>query len=267
METPRQCGGPSLFLWSVVVRARRLRGFDSIHGLFLHLVASSARCRVREWPVCAKRGQAACKPGSVRGLAAPGRPFLWDARLRAPRATHPGGERGNAPAAWCRQAIAGPRGPSAVRPYSVLLPVGFAVPRPLPARAVRSCRTVSPLPAVRPEGIRAERRRSVLCGTVPGVAPAGRYPAPCSRGARTFLTPPPFGACLPCGRVRSAAVQPPDPGLSCARNVGEVKQTFPTPRARDPRRGRARGPRASASRHRPGHRSGAAPSAAGRRRR
>ena len=44
-----------------------------------------------------------------------------------------------------------PRGASAVRPYSVLLPVGFAVPRPLPARAVRSCRTVSPLPAVNPE--------------------------------------------------------------------------------------------------------------------
>ena len=29
--------------------------------------------------------------------------------------------------------------------------------------------------------------RSALCGTFPGVAPAGCYPAPCSRGARTFL--------------------------------------------------------------------------------
>ena len=29
---------------------------------------------------------------------------------------------------------------------------------------------------------------SALCGTFPGVAPAGRYPAPCFRGARTFLT-------------------------------------------------------------------------------
>ena len=26
-----------------------------------------------------------------------------------------------------------------------------------------------------------------FCGTVPGVAPAGRYPAPCFHGARTFL--------------------------------------------------------------------------------
>ncbi|EMG54101.1 hypothetical protein WYI_08664 [Ochrobactrum sp. CDB2] len=30
--------------------------------------------------------------------------------------------------------------------------------------------------------------RSTLCGTVPGVAPAGRYPASCFHGARTFLT-------------------------------------------------------------------------------
>ena len=30
-------------------------------------------------------------------------------------------------------------------------------------------------------------RRYVFCGTFPGVAPAGRYPAPCLRGARTFL--------------------------------------------------------------------------------
>src|SRR5258706_13735791 len=32
-------------------------------------------------------------------------------------------------------------------------------------------------------------RRFAFCGTVPGVAPAGRYPAPCFRGARTFLPP------------------------------------------------------------------------------
>src|SRR4051795_1862479 len=32
------------------------------------------------------------------------------------------------------------------------------------------------------------RRRFVLCGTVPGVAPAGCYPAPYVDGARTFLS-------------------------------------------------------------------------------
>jgi len=33
------------------------------------------------------------------------------------------------------------------------------------------------------------RRRSVFCCAFPGVASAGRYPAPCFRGARTFLPP------------------------------------------------------------------------------
>src|SRR5206468_482295 len=52
--------------------------------------------------------------------------------------------------------------------------------------AVRSCRTVSPLPPAR----RAETGwRCTFCGTFPGVAPAGRYPAPYLRGARTFLFP------------------------------------------------------------------------------
>jgi hypothetical protein len=46
--------------------------------------------------------------------------------------------------------------------------------------AVRSYRTFSPL-------LRPRAKRFVLCGTVPGVAPAGRYPAPYVDGARTFL--------------------------------------------------------------------------------
>ena len=50
--------------------------------------------------------------------------------------------------------------------------------------AVRSYRTLSPLPS--------SRRRFAFCGTFPGVAPAGRYPAPCFRGARTFLPPTGF---------------------------------------------------------------------------
>ena len=64
--------------------------------------------------------------------------------------------------------------------------------------AVRSYRTVSPLPPVRP---RPEAvRRCPFCGTVPGVAPAGRYPAPYLRGARTFL-PPPSGGERPSDRL------------------------------------------------------------------
>ncbi len=40
---------------------------------------------------------------------------------------------------------------------------------------------------------RLEAGRFAFCGTFPEVALAGRYPAPCFRGARTFLTSSPFG--------------------------------------------------------------------------
>src|SRR5689334_76754 len=66
------------------------------------------------------------------------------------------------------------------RPYSVLLPVGFAVPLPSPETR---CALTAPFhPCL------AEARRFVLCGTFPGVAPAGCYPAPHVDGARTFLS-------------------------------------------------------------------------------
>ena len=68
------------------------------------------------------------------------------------------------------------------RPYSVLLPVGFAVPFPLPGPR---CALTAPFHPCRVSSKGA--RRSVLCGTFPGVAPAGRYPAPYVQGARTFL--------------------------------------------------------------------------------
>jgi|GEM_PF-5338877 len=51
-----------------------------------------------------------------------GRPFLCDARRRAPDATNPGGEARNP---WHHANDAG-------RPYSVLLPVGFTLPPLLP---------------------------------------------------------------------------------------------------------------------------------------
>jgi len=71
--------------------------------------------------------------------------------------------------------LAGPTG----RPYLVLLPVRFAVPSLLPRPR---CALTAPF-----HPCRLASRRSRLCGTVSGVAPAGRYPAPCPRGARTFL--------------------------------------------------------------------------------
>ncbi len=78
-----------------------------------------------------------------------------------------------------------------------LAPGGVCRATPVAGGAVRSYRTLSPLPAG-PEG---PGGRSALCGTFPGVAPAGRYPAPCFRGARTFLPRP----------LAGAAIRPPGP--------------------------------------------------------
>jgi hypothetical protein len=68
--------------------------------------------------------QLACKPGSVWRVAPPRRPFLCDAACAGRRATNPGGgSRSHLDAELPRQPC---------RPYSVLLPVGFAVPLTLP---------------------------------------------------------------------------------------------------------------------------------------
>lgn len=83
--------------------------------------------------------------------------------------------------------------------------------------AVRSYRTFSPLPAfaacaatawrarrpVAPKSRRDVGGRFVLCGTFPGVTPAGRYPAPYVDGARTFLS-------RSLSTIAGAAVQPTD---------------------------------------------------------
>src|SRR6516225_4202775 len=72
------------------------------------------------------------------------------------------------------------------RSYSVLLPVGFSLPPPLPAAR---CALTAPFHPCRLPGMPETGRRCTFCGTFPGVAPAGRYPAPHLRGARTFLSP------------------------------------------------------------------------------
>lgn len=64
-------------------------------------------------------------------------------------------------------------------------------------------------------------RRFAFCGTFPEVALAGRYPAPCFRGARTFLTLPPFGigkARLP-GQLAGAPLN--EEARKCQRNMGD----------------------------------------------
>ena len=74
--------------------------------------------------------------------------------------------------------------------------------------AVRSYRTFSPL-------LRPKRERFVLCGTFPGVAPAGRYPAPYVDGARTFLP-------RSLSTIAGAAVRPTD-ALRMGAAVRRVK--------------------------------------------
>ena len=60
-------------------------------------------------------------------------------------------------------------------------PGGACLAADVAADAVRSCRTLSPLPA--------KGRRFAFCGAFPEIALAGRYTAPCPHGARTFLRP------------------------------------------------------------------------------
>ncbi len=150
-----------------------------------HLRRGARRCPVineqangsaapSEWRSKRKR-QTACKPGSVpasrRAMAIHlGRP-LPDASC-----DRPGRRRGNA----LRRRDAGMPSLLGLAPGGVYRAVAVA------GDAVRSYRTLSPLPAGARRTSRPGRRFA-FCGTVPGVAPAGRYPAPCFRGARTFL--------------------------------------------------------------------------------
>ena len=70
-------------------------------------------------------------------------------------------------------------------PLFGLAPSGVCLATPVTRGAVRSYRTFSPLPRM--------NAAVCFCGTFPGVAPAGRYPALLFRGARTFLPHLPFG--------------------------------------------------------------------------
>jgi hypothetical protein len=122
--------------------------------------------------------QPACKPGSVgpggsARILRTWRPFLWDGRCRPSRATNPGDgpEEGRA------------------RSLARAAPIRFCSRWGLPCRPrcrVRGALLPHPftLAGTGPQG---HARWSALCGTVPGVAPAGRYPAPSLHGARTFL--------------------------------------------------------------------------------
>ena len=94
------------------------------------------------------------------------------------------------------QAGNGPAGAKPARcPYLVLLQAGLAMPSvsPRPRWALT--------PPFHPYRHTSVLRRFAFCGAIPGIAPGGRYPPPCFRGARTFLDP----------LAGAAAVQPSGP--------------------------------------------------------
>ncbi len=110
--------------------------------------------------------QTVCKPGSVRAACAAvdghssGTPF-------AERLTRPTRATGRKCPRVTRHVAMTRRRP----PLFGLAPGGVYPARAVTGAAVRSYRTLSPLPA---ERLAPLHRRFAFCGTVPGVAPAGR---------------------------------------------------------------------------------------------
>ncbi len=86
--------------------------------------------------------------------------------------------------------------------------------------AVRSYRTLSPLPM-------ADHGRFAFCGTFPRVAPAGRYPAPYPRGARTFL-PQHLSVC--CARSSNRLAEVDYSIAATAASERRVRSSKPLPR-------------------------------------
>ncbi len=111
--------------------------------------------------LCRGKCQTACKPGSVCALPRMTTIPLGRALPHASR-DQPGQRGGNAPGAAVT-----PGRP----PLFGLAPGGVYPAAPVARGAVRSCRTVSPLPS---RLVSPAVGRFVFCGTFPGVAPAGR---------------------------------------------------------------------------------------------
>ena len=83
---------------------------------------------------------------------------------------------------WLKQPTRVQYGPYLMNPYLALLRVEFTVPRTVTSRAVRSYRTLSPLP----DPACAGHRRFALCCTGRGFPPQA-LPGTLPYGARTFL--------------------------------------------------------------------------------
>ena len=108
--------------------------------------------------------QMACKPGSVS-----------QGRSLRSMAIHLG-----RPSPGASRDLPGPgaetRPPFGMGPYLILLPVGFALPPPLPAAR---CALTAPFHPYHFVALSCERRRYVFCGTFPRLTPGWRYQPPC----------------------------------------------------------------------------------------
>ena len=158
--------------------------------------------------------QTVCKPGSVPPGAA-----------GSPEAPKGDGHSSGTPVAEhltrptraaARKHACGPK--PGMPPLFGLAPGGVCPAATVTGGAVRSYRTLSPLPAHR-----SVSRRFAFCGTFPRVTPAGCYPAPCFRGARTFLP-------SQVSHMRQVAIRPSD-SLNVAITGATVKRkrSWPLP--------------------------------------
>ncbi len=127
--------------------------------------------------------QTVYKPGSVSRIKCGMTAIPLGGRLRGRSSNQPGQHRREDTPAPTSNEV------GARRPYSVLLQAGLAMPGPLLARR---CALTAPFHPYLP--------KKAVCflwrfpsGSLFLISPAGRYPAPCLQGARTFLgrgTPP-----------------------------------------------------------------------------
>ncbi len=134
-------------------------GGDNRWRVSLHREVVETRQRI-----VLKRVKSTDKPGSV-----------VDSHSSRPALTH-----------WLKQPTRVQYGPYHVNPYLALLRVEFTVPRTVASRAVRSYRTLSPLP----DPACAGHRRFALCCTGRRFYPPRRYLAPCPM--EPGLSSPPF---------------------------------------------------------------------------
>ncbi len=182
------------------------------------------------------RCQTACKPGSVHIVpcgTALGRPFLWDAHRCAPHATNPDDGAGMPLRLRCF------RKGSFGRPYSVLLPVGFTLPLPLPvarcalAAPFHPCRQDVGLPLCRSGGLFSV---ALSLGSPPPAVSRHRIPVePGLSSARELFD---AAAVQPSGAPVSRAQRPASSGVDddaergdpCSRaGIGHAANRFLTP--------------------------------------